>query len=202
MSPASETYDPRLPFIDEQKCAAREEKAIYVRYQPCSAPGPGNQPGHSPSLQCPRLQASICCLERSESSAFGIPLVCVMQMRQQEAAKIGVGVSSEAQAIFLALAKTMACTWDGTSINVLDEVCLPPQHSALGCASYLVADALYGKLASALVTDAALTDGSRIIGIFQSFRPLPLGLQRVLLMRVSSAVHAAADVGRKHGGRR
>lgn len=59
---------------------------------------------------------------------------CGVQLRQQEAAKIGVGVTSEAQAIFLALAKTMACAWKGTSILVLDEVS-NPAHCGLWCTS-------------------------------------------------------------------
>ena len=30
-SPAPEGYDVRLPPVDQEKCAAREQKAVYVR---------------------------------------------------------------------------------------------------------------------------------------------------------------------------
>jgi len=76
-------YDLRLPYIDDQKCQQREDKAIAVR--------------------------------------------------RQEAAKIGVGVSPEAQAIFLALAKTMTCKWEGTTIIVLDEVTVSPPYGSSDC---------------------------------------------------------------------
>lgn len=44
------------------------------------------------------------------------------QAAQAEAAKTGVGVSTEAQQVFDALAKTMPCHWRQQSIIILNEV--------------------------------------------------------------------------------
>ncbi|KAJ2156415.1 hypothetical protein GGF46_005205 [Coemansia sp. RSA 552] len=52
---------------------------------------------------------------------------------QGRAARIGVGVSDQAQTIFEALAKTLPCRWDGARIIVLDEVLIEPPYVAESC---------------------------------------------------------------------
>lgn len=49
----------------------------------------------------------------------------VRQAAQAEAAKTGIGVSTEAQQVFDALSKTMPCHWRQQSIIILNEVMLP-----------------------------------------------------------------------------
>jgi hypothetical protein len=44
-----------------------------------------------------------------------------LRVAQQEADKIGVGVSREAQQVFNALAKTLPCRWDAKTIVVLED---------------------------------------------------------------------------------
>ena len=48
---------------------------------------------------------------------------------QTSAANIGVGVTRTAQDIFDALAKTLPCQWQGTAINVMDEVTIAAPYA-------------------------------------------------------------------------
>ncbi|KAJ2455717.1 hypothetical protein EV183_000564 [Coemansia sp. RSA 2336] len=52
---------------------------------------------------------------------------------KERAARIGVGVSSHAQAVFEALSKTLPCRWDQKRIVVLDEIVIDPPYTVDCC---------------------------------------------------------------------
>lgn len=57
------------------------------------------------------------------------------QAAEQEAARVGDGVSVLAQHMYDAINKTMPCSWDGSVIVVLDEVRVAPPYTPETCAT-------------------------------------------------------------------
>jgi hypothetical protein len=48
-------------------------------------------------------------------------------------AKVGVGVTKEAQSLFDALSKTLPCVWSGRAILVMDVVTVKPPYTPDSC---------------------------------------------------------------------
>eukprot|EP01114_Cavostelium_apophysatum_P019033 TRINITY_DN6009_c0_g1_i1.p1 TRINITY_DN6009_c0_g1~~TRINITY_DN6009_c0_g1_i1.p1 ORF type:complete len:182 (-),score=32.18 TRINITY_DN6009_c0_g1_i1:18-563(-) len=57
----------------------------------------------------------------------------VLRNLREEAARIGVGVTEQAQDIFNALSKTLPCRWKQDSIIVMDEVTIRPPYASSDC---------------------------------------------------------------------
>ncbi|KAI7840146.1 hypothetical protein COHA_005929 [Chlorella ohadii] len=100
---------------------------------------PGSTPFHS-SLRILKGEhvTNILQLKPAAGPAEPLPAVDLQRCREREdkavraaeaeAAKIGVGVTRQAQVIFDALAKTLPCRWDGERIVVLDEIVVSPPY--------------------------------------------------------------------------
>jgi hydroxymethylpyrimidine/phosphomethylpyrimidine kinase len=58
-----------------------------------------------------------------------------IQQRKLDAAKIGKGVTEKAQQLFFALAKTLDCSWDGTSIVVMGDIVISSPYTKESCTS-------------------------------------------------------------------
>ncbi|EGC34582.1 hypothetical protein DICPUDRAFT_88261 [Dictyostelium purpureum] len=57
----------------------------------------------------------------------------IIRKATQQAMKIGVGVTSEAQEIFNSLSKTLPCTWSGDNIIVLGEIKISSPYNIDNC---------------------------------------------------------------------
>jgi hypothetical protein len=105
---------------------------------------PGSTPFHS-NLRILRIQdvQSVSAVAPGTSNNGKLPYIDPQRCKDREeravaaaeleAAKVGVDVTPEAQAIFNGLAKTLPCRWQGATIVVLDEVSLGPPYDAASC---------------------------------------------------------------------
>jgi len=79
----------------------------------------------------------------NETQNLELPAVNISRIRNKasnalktmkdEAARIGVGVSEEAQGIFNALSKTLPCVWKEDTIIILNEVTIKPPYKLENC---------------------------------------------------------------------
>jgi hypothetical protein len=56
-------------------------------------------------------------------------LLLLLQQAESDMAKVGEGVTKEAQSIFDSLSRTLPCVWSGKAILVMDSVLVMPPYT-------------------------------------------------------------------------
>ncbi|GBF89592.1 hypothetical protein Rsub_02310 [Raphidocelis subcapitata] len=82
-------------------------------------------PSHPPELFLPNVDRERARLREEKA----------LKQAEADLAKVGVGVTREAQSIFDALSKTLPCAWRGRDIIVMESVVVPPPYNPESCAA-------------------------------------------------------------------
>ncbi|KAI8328661.1 anticodon-binding domain-containing protein, partial [Blakeslea trispora] len=95
--------------------------------------------------------------ENKKDTIFPIPLERLKHRElettkefRNQVAKMGVGVSKEAQDIFNALSKTLPCRWSKDAIVVMDEILIAPPYGVEDCKANANSAALLARVKKVL----------------------------------------------------
>lgn len=95
----------------------------------------------APAASSPAADAKLA-VTRADIKAADEREARAIAQRREEAAKIGVGVTAEAQAVFDAMSKMLECRWKGKTIVLMDNITISPPYDESACKGGRNADQL------------------------------------------------------------